>query len=337
MHTHTSASPVTRIRSRSKRVESGHISVRLLHLFFLSTADTTPRTDDEYVHRLIRLRSNPADPTSPTGDRLIELPSLSLSSRPSHSDPDDLSSKIGAAAGGPDRSAEVEQDKLEALALEFSSLMSGQMQEQREYYEEELSRSKSLKKLGDAKRDELDQELERLRKDKVEAEKREKERVTSWKKVRVELEARVEQLSRDAKHEADERKKERSEALKARKALEKELEAERAVTASLTANLSSLRSDLAAQQRETMEVRGEVEDLRETMNDLMAALSMRDKIEQDPNSEMAGASIGVALAPGVRQDGQARENPSKAAAAKRKKKKKPASAAMANEPPPPPS
>jgi BRCA1-associated protein len=311
-------------------------SLPLALSFLLSSTDLTRSADDEYVHRLIRLRSNPSDPTSPSGERLIELPSLSNSARPPHSDPDDLSSKIGAAAGGPDRSAEVEQDKLEALAVEYGNLMTAQLLQQREYFEDEVARLKSLKQMGDGKRDELDKEVERLSRERVEVEKREKEREASWKKVRAELEARIDQFTRESKHDADERKKERSEALKARKHLEKELESERSVTASLTANLSSLRTDLAAQQRETNEVRGEVDELKETMSDLMAALSMRDKIEAEPEHEWAGASIGVAAAPGARQEGQVRESPSKVAAAKRKKKKKPTAVAASTSLPPPP-
>ncbi|GAA5940222.1 hypothetical protein JCM10213_008362 [Rhodosporidiobolus nylandii] len=281
--------------------------------------------DDEYVHRLIRLRPNPADPTSPSGaSRLIELPSLSSASRTAaSSDPDDLSSKIGAQhahGGGPSETAAAEQDKLEALAVEYGNLMSAQLEEQREYYEDELARVKDLKRQGDIKRDELDREIALLRREGNEAIKREKDREARWAKEREGLQAQLEALRKDAARERDERKKERSEAAKAKKALEAELASERAVTASLTANLSSLRTELAAQQGETQGVKAEVDDLREQLNDLMAALSMRDKVEADSTGEWAGASIGVAPAPSAQQVPP--RNPSRAKAEARKKKKK---------------
>ncbi|GAA5981231.1 hypothetical protein JCM11641_005619 [Rhodosporidiobolus odoratus] len=285
--------------------------------------------DDEYVHRLIRLRPDPSDPTSPSSNRLIELPSLSSASSSSrtHNDPDDLSAKIGAQQsqsqhhGGPDRTQEVEQDKLEALALEYGNLMSSQLGDQREYYEEELARLKDLKRLGEVKRDELDRELERVRKERVEVEKREKEKAAVWSKEKAELEFRVEALRKDLVREAEERKKERLDFAKTRKALEKDLEAERAVTKSLTTNLASLRTDFATQQNETNVVKGQVDELKDQLNDLMAALSMREQVERDPDSEWAGASIGVAPNPEVQQQ-QVPRNPSAAKAAARKKKQK---------------
>ncbi|GAA6035665.1 hypothetical protein JCM8097_004959 [Rhodosporidiobolus ruineniae] len=283
--------------------------------------------DDEYVHRLIRLRPNGADPTSPSSSRLLELPSLSSTSRSSvaaATDPDDLSAKIAQQAGGPNREAEVEQDKLEALALEYGNLMSSQLADQREYYDDELARVKDLQRLSEAKREELERALEVARREAVEREKREKKDREGWEKDRRGLEERLAVLDKEARREADERKKERAEALKARKTLEKELEAERAVTASLSSNLAALRSDLAAQKAETARVGGEVDELKDQLNDLMAALSMRERIEQEgEGSEWAGASIGVAPAPGMSAEEQReKRNPSAAKAAARRKKKK---------------
>ncbi|GAA5852338.1 hypothetical protein JCM8547_006745 [Rhodosporidiobolus lusitaniae] len=287
----------------------------------IETSRVWSYSDDEYVHRLIRLRPNPSDPTSPSASRLIELPSISSSTRPAHSDPDDLSAKIGASvssSGGPeDRSAE--QDKLEALAVEYGNLMSAQLADQREYFEEEISRLKDLRRMGDAKREEAEREVEKSRKEAKEREKERREREAEWDKEKSKLEARIEQLEREAEHTRKEGKEREKEATRVRKALEKELDAERAVTTSLTENLASLRVEMGQQQGETNAVRAEVDELKETMNDLMAALSMRDKIEADPDSEMAGASIGVALAP---QAEQGPRNPSAEKAKARRKKKK---------------
>ncbi|GAA5914621.1 hypothetical protein JCM6882_001219 [Rhodosporidiobolus microsporus] len=300
--------------------------------------------DDEYVHRLIRLRPQSASGSGGgESNRLIELPSLSSGTRPStgHSsssatapDPDDLSAKIGAqhahggqqhGGGGPDRSAEVEQDKLEALAVEYGHLMSSQLADQREWYEDELGREKDLRRVGEGKRDEVERELERARREGKERERAAKEEREGWEKERGRLEARVEQLAREAKHEADERRRERLEAAKARKALEKDLDSERAVTASLSSNLAALRADFAAQKAETEGVRAEVDELKDQLNDLMAALSLRERIESGEGEagEWAGASVGVVAAPGAAGGQQAPpRNPSAEKAKARRKKKK---------------
>ncbi|GAA5928217.1 hypothetical protein JCM1841_003825 [Sporobolomyces salmonicolor] len=282
----------------------------------LETGRIWSYTDDEYVHRLLRMRATPSDPTSPDASgRLIELPSLATSRGGAD---EDISSKIASSAsntgGGPDRTAELEQGKLEALALEYGNLMSSHLSEQREYFEDELAREKDLLRMSERKRDEVVLERDRARKDKSEVEKRLRELEAGWRKERKELEGRIEQVRRDAQAEDEVRKKERAEWTKARKALEKELEAERAVTASLTANLGALRTDMAKQKRETDTVRSEVAELQDQLNDLMAALSMRDRVA---GTELEGGSLEVA-APAP----QATPSPSAVKAAARKKKKK---------------
>ncbi|GAA5998587.1 Etp1p [Rhodotorula paludigena] len=279
--------------------------------------------DDEYVHRLIRLR--PSDSSPSADERLIELPSFSTAAAPTRGgpstpDPDDLTAKI--AQQGPDRSAEVEQDKLEALAVSYGDLMSSQLDSQREYYEGEVAREKDRVRMSERKRDELERDVARLTREASEAERRARDERAHTAKEREALEAQVELLRREAAREADERRKERAEAVRARKALERDLEAERAVTASLSSNLAALRGDMAQQQRDTAGVRNEVDELKDQINDLMAALTLRDRIEQaGPDSELAGASLGVAPNPQAQQDTVPR-NPSAAKAAARRKKKK---------------
>ncbi|GJN90398.1 hypothetical protein Rhopal_003409-T1 [Rhodotorula paludigena] len=258
-------------------------------------------------------------------ERLIELPSFSTAAAatrggPSTPDPDDLTAKI--AQQGPDRSAEVEQDKLEALAVSYGDLMSSQLDSQREYYEGEVAREKDRVRMSERKRDELERDVARLSREAGEAERRARDERARAAKEREALEAQVELLRREAAREADERRKERAEAVRARKALERDLEAERAVTASLSSNLAALRGDMAQQQRDTAGVRNEVDELKDQINDLMAALTLRDRIEQaGPDSELAGASLGVAPNPQAQQDTVPR-NPSAAKAAARRKKKK---------------
>ena len=288
-------------------------------------------TDDEYVHRLIRLRGSSVSGGGAGGDRLIELPSRAGRPLPGvtstlapggggGTDPDDLADKIANSYGGPDRDAETEQDKLEALALEYGSLMTSQLSSQREWFEEEVAREKERVKVGEKVRQGLEVEVDKLRKEVKELKGERKRLGEEWHADKKRLEDKLDAMRKEAQHEADERRKERAEALRVRKSLESDLASERAVTASLSANLGALRLEFRNEQEATQAVRAEVDDLKDQLNDLMAALSMRDRIEQEgPESEWAGASVGLAPPPPPAAAGQ---SPSALKAAQRKKKKK---------------
>ncbi|BGP56665.1 hypothetical protein JCM8202v2_004295 [Rhodotorula sphaerocarpa] len=293
--------------------------------------------DDEYVHRLIRLRGSSTSDGS-GGDRLIELPSragrpspglLPAGAPPSSAgDPDDLSAKIAHSYGGPDRDAETEQDKLEALALEYGTLMTSQLSTQREWFEEEVARERERVRLGEKVREGLEHEVGQLRREVRELVAERGRARSEWQAERARLDEQLASVRREAHREGDERKKERHEAQRVRKALEADLASERAVTASLSANLGALRADFATEQAATQAVRGEVDDLKDQLNDLMAALSLRDRIEKEgPESEWAGASVGLAQSPAAGggssgAGGAQRQSPSAAKAAQRRKKKK---------------
>lgn len=235
-------------------------------------------------------------------------------------DPDDLADKIANSYGGPDRDAETEQDKLEALALEYGSLMTSQLSSQREWFEEEVAREKERVKVGEKVRQGLEVEVDKLRKEVKELKGERKRLGEEWHADKKRLEDKLDAMRKEAQHEADERRKERAEALRVRKSLESDLASERAVTASLSANLGALRLEFRNEQEATQAVRAEVDDLKDQLNDLMAALSMRDRIEQEgPESEWAGASVGLAPPPPPAAAGQ---SPSALKAAQRKKKKK---------------
>lgn len=290
-------------------------------------------TDDEYVHRLIRLRGSSVSGGGAGGDRLIELPSRA--GRPSPgvtspsapggggrgTDPEDLADKIANSYGGPDRDAETEQDKLEALALEYGTLMTCQLSSQREWFEEEVAREKERVKVGEKVREALEVEVDTLRKEVKELKGERKRLGEEWHADKKRLEDKVDGMKKAAQHEADERRKERADAVRVRKALESDLASERAVTASLSANLGALRVEFRNEQEATQAVRAEVDELKDQLNDLMAALSMRDRIEQEgPESEWAGASVG--LAPPPPPPPGPSQSPSALKAAQRKKKKK---------------
>ncbi|GAA5979863.1 hypothetical protein JCM5350_005523 [Sporobolomyces pararoseus] len=319
-------------------LESGHS-----YSLELQTGRIWSYTDDEYVHRLLRVPSsttlnnnNNNNHNSTSNARLIELPSIpSSSSLHHHHNPaEDISQKIAnsyndqvtgsggtGTGGGPNRSTEEEQSKLELIALEYSSLLSQNLTEQREYFQEELSRSKTSC-LGWEKRVE---ELERfLEKEKHRFEMEKKGFLEIEKEKNVELKTlrdRLESLEKELKRHEDDRKRERNEATKLKKSLEKELEMEKSVTSNLTDNLGNMKREIEVRRKETEEVRGEVEELKDQLNDLMAALTMRDKIEQEPEgSELRGASIGVVQ--GGNEGTGDGKSPSQILKDKRKKKPK---------------
>ncbi|GAA5874712.1 hypothetical protein JCM3774_004790 [Rhodotorula dairenensis] len=299
--------------------------------------------DDEYVHRLIRLRgnsgSNGGARRNGDGDRLIELPSragrpspggtaahhtTAAHHRSNNDDPEDLADKIASSYGGPDRDAETEQDKLEALALEYGTLMTSQLASQREWFEEEVARERERVKLGEKVRDGLELELDQVRSEVKRLGADRKRAEAEWAAERQRLRTELDAVKKEAQGAADERRKERAEQQRVRKSLEAELASERAVTASLSSNLASLRDDFRTEQDATAAVRREVDDLKDQLNDMMAALSMRDRIEREgPDSEWAGASVGLAAPPpSSGSAGQTGTSPSAAKAAQRKKKKK---------------
>ncbi|GAA5907323.1 uncharacterized protein JCM6883_001170 [Sporobolomyces salmoneus] len=301
--------------AHSHYTETGHS-----YSLELQTGRIWSYTDDEYVHRLLRLPSSTLSSTSHpvSTSRLIELPSLA-----SHHNPEDLSSKIGSSYshGGPDRSAEEEQDKLERIAIEYSGLLQSNLEQQREWFEDELGREKELRKGWEVRVGELESALERERKENERL--RKEERIVRGEKESElgKMGERLEGLERELKRTMEERKKERLDAVRMRKSIERELEQEKSVTLSLSQNLGSMRSEVEERKRETDQVRSEMEELKEQVNDLMAALTMRERIEQEPEgSELRGATIGVA--PTGAAEGEGGKTPSQVLSEKRKKKTK---------------
>ncbi|GAA6017349.1 hypothetical protein JCM11491_000641 [Sporobolomyces phaffii] len=287
----------------------------------LGTGRIWSYTDDEYVHRLLRVASSTIGSGGAT--RLIELPSLASHAPPAHpSSDDDISSKIASSYGrGPDRSAEEEQDKLESIALEYSGLLQSNLEQQREWFEDELARAHDRCAASEARRDALAADLARVRDAHADEDRARRERDGDRARVLAALQGQVDALERDARRSEDERRKERHDAAKVRKQLERDVADERAVAASLAENLAAVRGEIDARRRETDLVRAEVDDLKDQLNDLMAALTMRDRIEREPEgSELRGGTVGVVAGPNSGTDAQ--PTPSQILAGKRKKKNK---------------
>ncbi|KAK4705884.1 BRCA1-associated protein, partial [Phenoliferia sp. Uapishka_3] len=237
---------------------------------------------DSYVHRLIRNRASGA---------LVELPSLS-----SFPDEKEQKKEDGKQKGkyGPDREDELEQDKLEAMGVEYAKLMTAQLEDQRRYYEEEIGRCREelavvLRKAEGVER--------KAMKEKREAEKAIEDVKFGLEKAQEALRVKIEQLAKGGAEEEARRKKVEKEKEKARKEIERELEAEREVTKALAANVGKVKEEMAKREEDAKSMSGKVEDLEDQMRDLMFALSAREQIEAAGGGEGVGGDIVVQPTP----------------------------------------
>ena len=207
---------------------------------------------------------------------------------------------------GPDVEEEESMSKLEAYSIEIADVLTVQLDSQREFYQDEIE---VLKR----KWEETTRENLVISKGRAENEKRIKELLNELEKERTRWKKEKELSTKAAMEEESRRKKDRVDAAKSRRELEKSLEEEKEVTASLTANLGHLRVEVGKRDQETAQVRAEVDDLREQMRDVMFvclpllplastdsssvnrfALSARDSIAaQGGASEMAGGSVSI--------------------------------------------
>ncbi|GAA5933621.1 uncharacterized protein JCM15063_001363 [Sporobolomyces koalae] len=299
----------------------------------LETGRIWSYTDDEYVHRLLRVPSSSLNNNNNNDkngtSRLIELPSLPPLSPPGLDQ--DISSKIassynsssgGGGIGGPDRTHEEEQSKVERIAIEYSLLLQSNLEQQRFWFEDELAREQELNKEWSKRFRNLELELGNERKRVVQLERDRTQLQLEQERNELSNKTRLEIVEKLAKKQEEERRQEKLELVRIRKRLEHELEQEKSVTTNLTANLGSIRKELVERQVETDTMRLEVEELRDQLNDVMTALTMRDRIELEPEgSELRGATIAVQT-PNPTSTTTSGQTPSQELAAKRKKKNK---------------
>lgn len=205
---------------------------------------------DGYVHRLIQ---NKAD------GKLVELPSASMSS------------SVGSApdtsrALGPSASDNLTVEKIEAIGIEYSYLLSSQLDSQREHFEKEMARLKA----------DFNKSQTRLMED---------------------AEARIQELSMSAERETKEGQrleKKAEQSISLVRQLQKELREERAVNEGLMQNLNALRTRLENSEQEKSDVNTKVIDLEEQLRDMMFFLEAKDRIAQGGDfAEAAGGSIQV--------------------------------------------
>ncbi|KAJ8595629.1 zf-UBP-domain-containing protein [Rhizopogon salebrosus TDB-379] len=232
-----------------------------LYALELETQRVWDYAGDGYVHRLIQ---NKAD------GKLVELPSAASSMGVNPRDDGTL---------GPSDADSLGAEKIEAIGIEYSHLLSLQLDSQRLFYEEQ---SAELKTQVDELRNLVEKLGRDFERDKAEAEEREAQR-------RREEEEKLDDVYKD-KIKA-EKKAERVAEL-ARK-FEKELKEEKAVSEGLMRNLTKMKEATTQTEKQRQEYETKIAELQDQVRDIMFFLEAREKIEQGDGAiaEAAGGSV----------------------------------------------
>ncbi|KAF7294492.1 hypothetical protein MKEN_01441800 [Mycena kentingensis (nom. inval.)] len=237
-----------------------------LYALELETQRVWDYAGDGYVHRLIQ---NKAD------GKLVELPNASSSM------------SAGARDGdpGPGPADALTAEKVEAIGIEYSYLLTSQLDSQRAYYEEQVNELTA--QVG-----QLRSMLERLNGE------FEKERIATKEEAterRREEEERSDSLVKD-KHRAEARGEK---ALELARRFEKELSAERAVSENLMKNLNKAKERVEQAEKNTQASSAKIQDLEDQLRDVMFFLEAKTKIEQGGGveAEAAGGSIEIVDSP----------------------------------------
>ncbi|EAU90587.2 BRCA1-associated protein [Coprinopsis cinerea okayama7 len=253
-----------------------------LYALELETQRVWDYAGDGYVHRLIQNK---------TDGKLVELPSASASVGTTARDHNGL---------GPSQADALTAEKIEAIGIEYSYLLTSQLESQREYYENQASELKE--QLVDLKalvaRLSLDFESERSRAREEEGRRR------------AEEEEKLSQALKD-KAKAEQRA---DKALELARKFEKELKEEKAVSEGLMKNLVVMKERVEQFDRDKEAYTKKVKELEDQVRDVMFFLEARTKIEQGEGveGEAAGGSLEIAVPP---------ETPTTANGKKKKQKK----------------
>ena len=219
---------------------------------------------DAYVHRLIQNRAD---------GKLVELPSASISS-----------TTMGGERGlGPGPADAMAAEKVEAIGIEYSYLLTSQLDSQRAYYEEQTAELR-------AKLTEAQVQLERTAQ---EAERHRAELEATEARLEAETEARAAQMQK----EREKAEKRAQKAIEMARKFEKELREEKMVNEGLLKNLAVYREKGEGVEEERKKLMDKVADLEDQMRDVMFFLETKDKIEKGDGvgAELAGGSLEVSV------------------------------------------
>ncbi|KAI9011333.1 BRCA1-associated protein 2-domain-containing protein [Gaertneriomyces semiglobifer] len=241
-------------------VESDH-----LYAMELETQRVWDYAGDGYVHRLIQNRAD---------GKLVEL------SAPTTSDmmgPNPDGSVI-ADPDGKHSSGMVSPEKLESLGLEYTYLLTSQLESQRLWYESRLSKLESM----------LTEQVSQFT---ASFDQLQRERDSALQQ-RDELQNQLAGVERDSRTLQSRLTKVLDRVI----ILEKDLRDERALNKSLLGNQTAYATQITEQKELVKKKDEKIQDLEEQVHDLMAFVEMRKQVEEI--KELEGAqTIGVAPAP----------------------------------------
>lgn len=237
-----------------------------LYALELETQRVWDYAGDGYVHRLIQ---NKAD------GKLVELPSAASSTGVTPRD----------SGIGPSQADALSAEKIEAIGIEYSYLLTSQLDSQRSYYEEQTAGLKGQV-------DELRGLVERLSQEFEKERNHFKEEVSRRQK---EEEARLAEVLRDkakVEHRAEK-------ATGLARKFEKELREEKAVSEGLMKNIGKMKERVEEGDKEKEAFVGKIEDLEEQLRDVMFFLEAKTKIENSDGleAELAGGSVEIPVSP----------------------------------------
>ncbi|KAI0741537.1 zf-UBP-domain-containing protein [Daedaleopsis nitida] len=247
-----------------------YVSTTHLYALELETQRVWDYAGDGYVHRLIQ---NKAD------GKLVELPSAAAA----------VGTRSEAAGGGPTAADALTAEKIEAIGIEYSYLLTSQLDSQRTFYEEQTAQLRNQVDNLRSVVEQLDAEVElnrtRALEDAAQRARADEERIAELERERARAEKRAEKASELAR------------------TLAKELREERAVSEGLLKNLAAAKEQSEAAAREAANFKGEVQELRDQVRDLMFFLEAKDKIENGDGvaGEAAGGTLEVSPATASRR------------------------------------
>ena len=259
------------------RYKSGHAQQHFTdtgHLYSLEleTQRVWDYAGDGYVHRLIQ---NKAD------GKLVELPSASSTGKEAtYAGKASGSGGSGEYGGTVAKGEMVSSEKIESIGLEYSYLLTSQLESQRFYYEDKIH---GLQKKLDDMVDRKEQQ--------VGAAKVAEADMASLRKEVADSVARGKVLEMDRARS----EKRAEKAIELARKLQRDLQAEQAVSHGLMKRVELLNESETA-------TKAKMQDLEEQMRDLMFFVSAREKIGQE--SELTGGDVEVApKAPGKKKKG----------------------------------
>ncbi|EGN96579.1 hypothetical protein SERLA73DRAFT_93073 [Serpula lacrymans var. lacrymans S7.3] len=250
-------------RYRRAHAHAHYESTTHLYALELETQRVWDYAGDGYVHRLIQ---NKAD------GKLVELPSAASSVATNSRDDDNL---------GPSRADTLSAEKIEAIGIEYSYLLTSQLDSQRSYYEDQTKELKSqvdeLRVMVEKLSKDTEKERAHAKEEGARRQREEEEKFDVIYKDKIKAEKRAEKVAELARK------------------LDKELKEERAVSEGLMKNLGKMKQKVEEADKQKKEHDAKVVELEDQLRDVMFFLEAKTKIEQGggAEAEAAGGSIGL--------------------------------------------